>query len=366
MQKRIPYTISNFETIIKENYYFVDKTKYIEELEKIKTPIFLRPRRFGKTLFTEILRYYYDFKYKSRFRELFGNLYIGKNPTPKHNTYYYLKLNFSGMSAWAEDNKNFIKKQFDSGIMITLNSFLRYYQKELKLETYDLRKFKEEFKNDSAGGLKEITALVNDQNGKIFLAIDEYDALTNAMAVYYQNMSETENEYLNILKRGGFFRSFFEAIKHGTSTAIDQVYITGILPITIADMNSGFNIATWITFNRRFTNMLGFTENEVKKLVDEIYDDYKITIDKKRILVIMKQYYDGYKFSHKSENMYNPMMTLYFLNHLIDTNELPDLMLDTNIRIDYNQISYIFGNNNKKRDEIILQITENKKWCADV
>ena len=361
MQKRIPYTISNFKTLITENYYYVDKTKYIEELERVKVPIFLRPRRFGKSLFTEMLRYYYDFKYANEFQELFENLYIGKNPTPKHNTYYYLKLNFSGMSAWGESEKDFIKKQFDSSIMVKLTGFLSYYKDDLKLNDEHLREFDNKYTNNAAGGLDKITELVYNQNSKIFLAIDEYDALTNAMAVYYQDAPPAENEYLNILKKGGFFRSFFEAIKAGTSTSIDQVYITGIQPITIADMNSGFNIATWLTFNRRFTNMLGFTEAEIVNLINEIYNDYEITIPKARILEVMKQYYDGYKFLSKSECLYNPMMTLYFLNYLIDTNELPDIMTDTNIRIDYNQISYIFGNNTTRRDEIILDITENKK-----
>ncbi len=359
--KKIPYTVSNFKTLITENYHYIDKTKYIEELEKVKISVFLRPRRFGKSLFTETLRYYYDLRFADEFQEIFGNLYIGKNPTPKHNTYYFLSLNFSGMAVWLEGDRSFIKKQFDSNIMINLYEFLYNYKEELKLSDKYLENFNDYYNNNASGALKKITSLVHAQNGKLFITIDEYDSLTNAMAIFYQHAPENDNEYLNILKKGGFFRSFFETIKYGTATAIDNVYITGILPITIADMNSGFNIATWLTFEDRFANMLGFTEQEIKNLIDEIYNDYNLTPDKTETYNILKQYYDGYKFISGSDDyLFNPTMTLYFLNSLINNNRYPDLMTDTNTRIDYNQISYIFGNNKKMRDYTINKITENK------
>ena len=359
--KQIPYTISNFETIITENYYFVDKTKYIEELEKAKYPVFLRPRRFGKSLFTEILRWYYDIKSKDRFDELFGNLYIGKNPTKLRNSYYYIKFSFSGMSAWSKYEPDIIKKQFDSKIMVELKGFLRHYQAILSLDNEYMMFFADEYRNNATGALSEIINLVATQGEKLFIAIDEYDSLTNAMSIHYKDASEAENKYLDILSSGGFFRSFFETIKEGTTTSVDKVYITGILPITIADMNSGYNIAEWITFDRDYSDMLGFTQKEVETLVNKVYTDYKIDFDKKTVLDVLKLYYDGYKFTRTGEYLYNPMMTLYFIKHLIKTNELPDLMTDTNIRIDYNQIAYIFGNNTEARDETILKITEDKK-----
>ena len=360
--KRIPYTISNFKKLITENYYYIDKTKYIEELEKVGIPIFLRPRRFGKSLFTETLRYYYDFKYASEFKTLFGNLYIGKNPTPKHNTYYFLSLNFSGMGAWSEDDKNFIKKQFDKKILIALSGFLYHYKENLSLKEEFLDNFEKEYENNAQGGLSKIIELVNVHNGKIFIVIDEYDSLTNAMSIYYQHAPEHDNEYLNILKKGGFFRSFFETIKAGTATSIDNVYITGILPITIADMSSGFNIATWLTFKDAFANMLGFTLSEVEKLLDEIYSDYDLSPTKTQTFNILKQYYDGYKFvSTSDERLFNPMMTLYFLDSLICDNRYPDLMTDKNLRIDYRQIAFIFGENTEMRNYTINKITEDKK-----
>jgi len=362
MQRLTPYGMSNFESIILENRYFIDKTQYIEKLEKVKYPIFLRPRRFGKTLFTDILRWYYDIKIPHKFDELFGNLYIGKNPTPKHNCYFYLRLNFSGMSAWSESSKDFIKMQFDSHNLIAITSFLGYYKDYFGVNDEYIHYFDSKYKNDSAGALSKIIGLVDDVSGKMFIAIDEYDSLTNAMAVYYRDTPDEENEYLNILKKGGFFRAFFETIKHGTTTAVDQVYITGILPITIADMNSGFNIATWITFDTDFDNLLGITNNEFDLLLDQVYSDYSITVvSKADVKTMARNYYNGYHFLPDSENVFNPMMTMFLVNSLI-RNRLPDDMVDNNLRIDYNQISYIFGNNNEKRDEVITTITKTKQY----
>ena len=360
--KLIPYTISNFKKLITENHYYVDKTKYIAELEKVYIPVFLRPRRFGKTLFTEMLRYYYDLKYADEFQNIFGNLYIGKNPTPKHNTYYFLALNFSGMATWSEGDANFVKKQFDSHNQSSFYFFLLHYKEELNIDDDYIKDFSKN-RTDASDALKAIITLVHAQKGKIYLVIDEYDSLTNAMSIYYQHAPEDDNEYLNILKKGGFFRGFFETIKYGTATSIDNVYITGILPITIADMNSGFNIATWLTFENKFANMLGFTEQEVKNFIDKIYQDYNLTPDKTETYNILKEYYDGYKFIFESkEYLFNPTMTLYFLSSLVNNNRYPDLMTDRNTKIDYRQIAYIFGNNTEKRDDTIKQITDNKQY----
>jgi hypothetical protein len=362
MERLTTYGKSNFERIILEKRYYIDKTAYIKKIEKISHPIFLRPRRFGKTLFTETLRWYYDIKAAHRFEELFGNLYIGKNPTPARNSYYFLKLDFSGMSSWSEEGKDFIKNQFDSVNIQEIYSFMKYYRKELQISDLYIENFRSLYTNNSAGALNDAINSVNAVSGRMFIAIDEYDSLTNAMAIYYKEAPENDNEYLNILKKGGFFRAFFETIKRGTSTAVDQVYITGILPITIADMNSGYNIASWITFESEFETMLGFTEQEFDDLLTKVYGDYPITvISKQEVRIAAKNYYNGYKFSPYSPCIYNPQMTMYLIKNILN-NRMPDNMIDNNLRIDYNQIAYIFGNNNEKRDEVIATITENKTY----
>ncbi|MBI4646059.1 MAG: AAA family ATPase, partial [Bacteroidia bacterium] len=251
MEKRqVPYTVCNFDKLITNNYYYVDKTQYIEKLEKFSCPVFLRPRRFGKSLFTETLKWYYDIKAKDRFQELFGNLYIGKNPTPRHNSYFFLSLDFSGMSVFASENTKEIKESFDRRISGTLQSFLNYYNNILNLDSEYVRSFWENFKNDASGGLSQIIDAIDKIKGKMYISIDEYDNLTNALAILYQYAPTEENEYLNILRKGGFFRTFFETIKDGMKKSVDRVYITGILPITLADMNSGFNVAQWVTFEK--------------------------------------------------------------------------------------------------------------------
>jgi hypothetical protein len=362
MQPLSTYGMSNFESIILEKRYFIDKTAHIAKLERVKYPIFLRPRRFGKTLFTETLRWYYDIKAANRFTELFGELYIGKNPTHRHNTYFFLKLDFSGMGAWIEGDPNFVKKQFDSKIGNEISKFLFHYKDYFEIDRAYIENFKIRNENNASGALESAINLVDSVTGKMFIAIDEYDSLTNAMAIYYKDEPENNNQYLNILKKGGFFRGFFETIKQGTSTVVDQVYITGILPITIADMNSGYNIATWITFKPEFDSMLGFTDIEFNELLNRVYSDYTVTsVSKTEVQILAKNYYNGYKFINDGYLVYNPQMTMFLMESLT-YNRLPDNMIDTNLRIDYNQISYIFGNNNAKRDEIISTITENKTF----
>ena len=338
MKRRMPYGLANFEELATGPYYYIDKTQYIEKLEQVKYPVFLRPRRFGKSLLTEMLHWYYDIKAKDRFDAIFGNLYIGKNPTGNQNKYFVLILNFSGMDTFIEDDQQLLKEKFDKHIITQLQGFLMFYS-ELLFGAYDYHNdFFDKYKNDASAGLNYILQLLSSKQEKLYLCIDEYDSLTNALAIRYRYSTPDDNVYLNILQKGGFFRTFFETIKIHTKTTIDQVYITGILPITIADMNGGFNIATWITFDVEFTNMLGITSDEFNNLIEEVYSDYEITLDKQEVKTVIKKYYNGYRFLTGEKEVYNPMMTLYFLNHVIRNNQYPPELIDRNLMINYNQI----------------------------
>ncbi len=361
MQQKIPYTITNFKDIATQGFYYVDKTMYLPELEKYRHPVFLRPRRFGKSLFTEMLRYYYDLKYADEFEQIFGNLWIGKNPTPNHNKYFFLALDFSGMGGYAKDTEDSLRLNFALHITDSLLNFLHHYSSELKIDKEFINKFNEGYSKNASAGMKRIAEIVYSAGGKMFITIDEYDSLTNAMAIYYQHAPESDNLYLDILKSSGFFRSFFETLKNNAKTGIERVYITGILPITIADMNSGYNIAEWLTFEPKFANMLGITETEFDTLLDEIYTDYQLDVPKTEVKEIITRYYNGYRFLPESISVYNPSMTMYALQSLVNNSRLPTKLLDSNIRIDYNQIAYIFGNNSENRDKVITHITENKQ-----
>jgi len=363
MKRLMPYGSANFEKIATENYYYIDKTMYIERLEKVEFPIFLRPRRFGKSLFTETLRCYYDLKMKDRFNEIFSKLYIGKNPTGNQNKYFFLKLNFSGMYTFADMNELELKKSFDTHIAGSLYGFLLDYKNEFQLTKENIELLRQEFKNNAADAVENVCKLVADANGKIYLVIDEYDSLTNALAIRYRYTNADDNMYLRILGKGGFFRNFFEMLKTQTENTIQQIYITGILPITISDMKSGFNIASWIHFEEEFADMLGITQSEFDNFVDEVYEDYpQIKLDKQDVKTIIKNYYDGYKFTKYSNEVYNPMMTLYFLNSIIKYSRYPDILADYNIKISYDQIAFLFGRNTDKAKLIIAEITENKTY----
>ena len=361
MKRLIPYGLSNFERLITENNYYIDKTRYIEYLEKVNYPVFLRPRMFGKTLFTEMLKWYYDIKAKDRFNEIFGNLYIGKNPTGNQNKYFVLTLNFSGMDTFVGSEEE-LRLQFYRHLISQFKQFLTHYEQFFDINETYIRAFYTIYESNAVAAFDEILRLVNKANSKLYLCIDEYDSLTNALAIRYRYSTYDDNIYLNILQKGGFFRAFFEAIKSATQTAIHQVYITGILPITISDMKSGFNIATWITFAPNFINMLGITESEFDTLIQKIYTDYPITLDKQQIKATIKQYYNGYCFCQGFEQVYNPMMTLYFLDYVINYNQYPPYLLDRNIRIDYNQIAFLFGQNTDRAGEIMTKIIDKQTY----
>jgi hypothetical protein len=229
MKRRMPYGLANFEKIATGDYYYIDKTKYIEKLEQVEYPVFLRPRRFGKSLLTEMLRWYYDIKAKDRFQEIFGNLYIGKNPTGNQNKYFFLSLDFSGMDTFV-GNEAELKEKFDLRIVNQLMGFLMQNHKLLNINPNYHETFFRDYLHDSASSLENIVNLVNNVQSKLYLCIDEYDSLTNALAIRYRYTNSDDNMYLNILQKGGFFRSFFEAIKSYAKTSLAQIYITGILP----------------------------------------------------------------------------------------------------------------------------------------
>jgi len=363
MKRLMPYGSANFEKIATGNYYYIDKTMYIEKLENVEFPVFLRPRRFGKSLFTETLRCYYDLNMKNRFNEIFGKLHIGKNPTGNQNKYFFLSLDFSGMYAYAELSELELKKSFDRHISSTLFGFLLRYKEIFNLNDDKIFEYQNKFENDAASGVATICDFVSGVQGKLFIVIDEYDSLTNALAIRYRHTNADDNMYLNILGKGGFFRNFFEMLKANTKNVIHQIYITGILPITISDMKSGFNIAKWIHFNPLFSNMLGITKSEFDNFVDDVYYDYpEIKFDKDKIKNIVKNNYNGYKFTQHGEEIYNPMMTLYFLDSLTQNNIIPDLLADYNLRISYEQIAFLFGQNLEEAKRIITEITEHKTY----
>ena len=319
--KKLPYGISNYEELVKDGYYYVDKTMYIEQLENLaeKRIMFLRPRKFGKTLFTSTLENYYDIKKKEEFEILYGDTYIGKKPTKLKNSYHILKFNFSGIDTTNEETtiKGF-KKEVASSIKV----FVEKYGLDFYINIDD------EAENILDNLIKAF--LIQKAEEKIYVIIDEYDHFANELLGF------NTNQFKNLVSKNGKVRKWYEILKKGTESVIDRIFITGVAPITLDSLTSGFNIGLDITQDREFNEMMGFTEEELKDLM------LKQKIDKEeqeKIIPIMRENYDGYRFSLKGkEKMYNSNMCLYFLNNYTRFKEIPTQLIDMNIASDYSKL----------------------------
>ena len=319
--KKLPYGISNYEELIADGYYYVDKTKHIELLENLaeKRIIFLRPRKFGKTLFTSTLENYYDIKKADKFEELFKNTYIGKNPTKQKNKYHILKFNFSGIDTTNEETTI---KGFKNEIASSIKVFVEKYEMNFIVNTED----------EAEVILDNLVKAFNIQrrNEKIYVIIDEYDHFANELLGF------NTNQFKNLVSKNGKVRKWYEILKKGTESVIDRIFITGVAPITLDSLTSGFNIGLDITQNAKFNEMMGFTKDELIKMIEDIGLTKE---EKEEIMPIMKENYDGYKFSlDGTEKMYNSNMCLYFLNRYLEQRKVPHQLIDVNIASDYSKL----------------------------
>ena len=319
--KKLPYGISNYEELIEDGYYYVDKTMYIEKLENLaeKRILFLRPRKFGKTLFTSMLENYYDVKKANKFEELYGETYIGKHPTKLKNSYNILKFNFSGIDTTDEETT---MKGFKSKVIASIKLFVERYGLDFYINAED------EAENILDNLIKAF--IIQKNNEKIYVIIDEYDHFANELLGF------NTNQFKNLVSKNGKVRKWYEILKEGTESVVDRIFITGVAPITLDSLTSGFNISSDKTQDREFNEMMGFTEKELEKLMQE----QNIVKEKQEeLLPIMRENYDGYKFSmHGKERIYNSNMCLYFLNNYVRFNEIPDQLIDVNIASDYSKL----------------------------
>ena len=350
--KKLPYGISDYRKLIEENYYYVDKTEYIEKLENLSERyiMFLRPRKFGKTLFISVLENYYDINKKDKFEKLFGDTYIGKKPTEAKNSYYILRFNFSGIDT--KDEETTINT-FKEKVTASIQDFIDRY----KLDFYINPEL------TSEGLLNNlIIAFKNQKNGeKLYVIIDEYDHFANEL------LSFRTDSFKKLVSKNGKIRKWYEVLKEGTETVVDRIFITGVAPITLDSMTSGFNIVKDLTKDPRFNEMMGFTEDELIKIME----DQKLTRkEQKELLPIMKENYDGYRFSLYGEfnnNLYNSNMCLYFLNSYISFRKVPNQLVDVNIASDYNKIGNMLRLcKGEKRLEIINKTISGEGLISEI
>ena len=296
--KKIPYGLTDYKRIKEEGYYVVDKTKFIEELEHTNENflVFLRPRRFGKSLFLSTLQYYYDENSKDEFDAIFSDTYIGKNPTPLKSSYRILFFEFSGINT--DESMQRIYEQFLFKIKMSLSRYFDNYG--YKIGYRELK----DINNPTSLMEYFFEAVKNDQ---IYLLIDEYDQFANAI------LAHSMQEFLKIVSKGGFVRSFYEVIKGATlSGVVQKMFITGVTPITLDSLSSGFNIVSNISMDEDFNAMAGFTQNEVDySLRESIFK--RCNIEGDELLAKVKTWYNGYNFL--GTKVYNPFDILKFIKN---------------------------------------------------
>ena len=330
-RKRIPYGMQNFEDVIKEDCYYVDKTPFIEQIEESnKYFFFIRPRRFGKTLTLSMLENYYDINKKDKFDEIFGKLYIGQNPTPEHNTYLIIHLNFAEVAAGLDDYKDGL----DNHCRLVFNFFCDIYAHILPANTKEgMEKL-----TDAVSQLRFLCQKCQEVGKKIYLFIDEYDNFTNMILAHEEHLMR----YRNQTHGEGYLRQFFNTIKGAAGNTLGRVFVTGVSPVTMDDLTSGFNIGTNYSLSPKFNEMTGFTEEEVREMLDYYRSVLPFNHTTDELIKVMKPWYDNYCFSVKSygkTTMYNSVMVLNFISNYIDNEyDIPDSMVETNIRIDYDKL----------------------------
>ncbi len=328
MAKGIPYGVSDFIDLITSDLYYVDKTMYIPQLEEIARYIFyIRPRRFGKSLWLNMLTAYYDCFYKDRFDELFGNLWIGKNPTKEQGVYQILALDFSQVGGKGKD----LEENFNSYICFCLNCFIRKYAKAYPEETV-----KEILEAKKIGDKLTLLNLTAKNLGiELYLIIDEYDNFTNTVL-----NEEGEAVYHAITHASGFYRDVFKKFKG----MFRRIIMTGVSPVTLDDLTSGYNIGWNLSTDPNFNQMLGFSEEEVEQMFTYYKEEGKLPadLDIKATIESIKPWYDDYCFSvkaYKSQSrVFNSDMVLYYLNEYINHGYPPSNLLDRNAGTDYGKI----------------------------
>lgn len=348
--KRIPYGVSDFVDIIKRNQYYVDKTMYIPKLEEEADSLFfIRPRRFGKSLLLSMMCAYYDINLSDRFEELFGKLWIGSHPTPYRGKFQVLFLDFSKIGGDIKD----LKENFNNYCNIRLDNFIERYKRAYRPEIVE----KIKSAPTAVDKLNMIDTEAKDANMQLYLIIDEYDNFTNVVL-----NEHGEKMYWALTHAKGFYREVFKMFK-GMFT---RIFMTGVSPVTLDDLTSGFNIGWHISTKPAFNQMLGFSTEDVREMFEYFKSAGKVRpdCDVESVIAEMKPWYDNYCFSEDAlrtqSRVFNCDMVLYYLRNYMETGESPRQMIDPNTKTDYNkmkkllQLDKLDGN----RKGVIYEIAE--------
>lgn len=346
--RALPYGISDFRRIRRENYYLVDKSSFITKLEETASFLFLiRPRRFGKSLFLSMLRYYYDIAEKDNFQELFKGLWIAEHPTWNQGRFQVMHIDFSQIGGTIDE----LTENFDGYMRMKFTNFARKYAAYYPKDYLDeLNKY-----SSASDIMNYVHDAAKDQGCPLYLIVDEYDNFTNTVL-----NEKGENIYHAMTHAIGFYRDVFKKFKGN----YDRILMMGVSPVTLDDLTSGYNIATGIIMDARFNQMLGFSETEVREMIRYYQEAGVLQADEEQLITEMKPWYDGYCFSdeviYTDPKMFNCDMVTYYLNSFIQSGRAPKEMIDRNTSMDYAKLNNLIkldqldGN----RKGVLLEIAE--------
>ena len=350
--KQVPYGVADFATVIEQNLYYVDKTMFIPELEKQpRNLFFIRPRRFGKSIFLSMLYSYYDCAQSHKFQSLFGNLWIGQHPTPLQGKYQVLFLDFSQITG----NIDKLETKFNSYLSINLDAFIRQYSEYYQAEMEEILA-QEDFEEK----MELIFKAAKAHQYHLYLIIDEYDNFTNVIL-----NERGEKVYHAITHADGFYRDVFKKFKGN----FERIFMMGVSPVTLDDVTSGFNIGWNISIKPEFDEMLGFSTTDVVEMFTYYKEHGSIPADSDIDAIVndMKPWYDNYCFAEealkKKTRMFNCDMVLYYLRNYMDTGCPPEEMIDPNTRTDYGKMKKLlqFDKLDGERKGIIRKIAEEEQ-----
>ena len=350
--KQVPYGVADFVTVIEQNLYYVDKTMFIPELEKQpRNLFFIRPRRFGKSIFLSMLYSYYDCTQSHKFQSLFGNLWIGQHPTPLQGKYQVLFLDFSQITGKIDK----LETKFNSYLSINLDAFVRQYSEYYQAEMEEILA-QEDFEEK----MELIFKAAKAHQYHLYLIIDEYDNFTNVIL-----NERGENVYHAITHADGFYRDVFKKFKGN----FERIFMMGVSPVTLDDVTSGFNIGWNISIKPEFDEMLGFSTTDVVEMLTYYKEHGSIPVDSDIDAIVndMKPWYDNYCFAEealkKKTRMFNCDMVLYYLRNYMDNGCSPRQMIDPNTRTDYGKMKKLlqFDKLDGERKGIIRKIAEEEQ-----
>ena len=330
---RFPYGIADFLKIREEGYFYVDRSDRIALLEEAGSQLlFLRPRRFGKSLWLSTLENYYDLARADDFERLFGGLKIGRNPTPLRNRYFILKLNFSVVDPKGDHNA--IYRALHQHLNDEISAFDQRYRAHLPQPV----KLHEE---NALSSLRNLLAIISETPHRLYLLIDEYDNFANEVMI---SPLQGTDRYQELVESEGTIKTFFKAVKAGAEgRGIDRVFLTGVSPVVLSDITSGYNVAKDLTHLDEYHDLCGFTARELADALSAVLAERGIPAEQApSILDLLQRFYNGYRFGEGDNPLlYNPTLALYFLDYFGRYGRYPRQMLDDNLAMDRNRIQYV-------------------------